>query len=181
MGRLADFIRLRTRTTISALAFARSEANKLLAPAHGKDGPTKTKGSDGYVPLHYRLARHLLAWRARTPYWRNGDFVFPSFRADGKVPLSGSIFAADHLRKEAIKVGVAIPKGHRYGLHNLRHSLSNWMVNKAKVEPKTVQGILRHSRIQTTLDLYSQQDGDETRAAQGAFLRALRMPTKTVQ
>ncbi len=27
-------------------------------------------------------------------------------------------------------------------LNNLRHSLSNWLVNKAKVEPKTVQGIL---------------------------------------
>jgi hypothetical protein len=48
-------------------------------------------------------------------------------------------------------------------------------VNKAKVEPKTVQGILRHSRIQTTLDLYTQQDSDETRAAQGAFLTAIGM------
>jgi tetrahydromethanopterin S-methyltransferase subunit A len=44
-------------------------------------------------------------------------------------------------------------------------------VNKAKVEPKTVQGILRHSRIQTTLDLYTQEDSDEARAAQGEFLQ----------
>ena len=55
------------------------------------------------------------------------------------------------------------------------------MVNKAKVAPKTVQGILRHSRIQTTLDLYTQQDSDETRAAQGQFLEALRMPTAMMQ
>jgi hypothetical protein len=40
-------------------------------------------------------------------------------------------------------------------------------VNKAKVEPKTVQGILRHSKIQTRLDLYTQEDADEARAAQG--------------
>jgi hypothetical protein len=33
------------------------------------------------------------------------------------------------------------------------------------VQAKTVQGILRHSRIHTTLDLYTQEDGDETRAA----------------
>jgi hypothetical protein len=46
-------------------------------------------------------------------------------------------------------------------------------VNKAKVEPKTVQSILRHSRTQTTLDIYTQSDGDETRAAQGAFLEEL--------
>ena len=31
------------------------------------------------------------------------------------------------------------------------------MVNKAKVAPKAVQPILRHSRIQTTLDLYTQE------------------------
>jgi len=54
-------------------------------------------------------------------------------------------------------------------------------VNKAKVEPKTVQGILRHAKIQTTLDLYTQEDGDETRAAQGEFLAALGMKTEAIQ
>jgi len=57
--------------------------------------------------------------------------------------------------------GVTIPDGHRWGLHNLRHSLSNWLVNKAKENPKTVQGILGHLRIQTTLDLYTDEDLDE--------------------
>jgi hypothetical protein len=42
------------------------------------------------------------------------------------------------------------------------------------VEPKTVRGILRHSRIQTTLDLYTQQDAEEMRAVQRAFLKPLR-------
>ena len=74
-----------------------------------------------------------------------------------------------------------IPDGYRYGLHNLRHSLSNWLVNKGKVEPKTVQGILRHSRVQMTLDGYTQPDGEEARAAQGAYLKALRTPTRIVQ
>ena len=37
-----------------------------------------------------------------------------------------------------------------------------------------MQGILRHSRIQTTLDLYTQGDSDETRAAQGEFLEGPR-------
>jgi integrase len=91
------------------------------------------------------------------------------------------VFVADHLRKAAIGAGVQVPKGHRFGLHNLRHSLSNWMVNKGKVEPKTVQGILRHSRIQTTLDLYTQQDSEQVRAAQGQFLLALQTHTAMVQ
>ena len=59
--------------------------------------------------------------------------------------------------------------------YNLRHSLSKWLVNKAKVEPKTVQCILRHAKIQTTLDLYTQEDSDETRATHGEFLSAVGM------
>jgi integrase len=98
-----------------------------------------------------------------------------------RVPLSASVFVADHLRPAAKKAGVRIEDGQRFALHNLRHSLSNWMVNKAKVEPKTVQGILRHAKIQTTLDLYTQEDRDETLAAQGEYLTALGVATQLVQ
>src|SRR6267142_2427643 len=84
-------------------------------------------------------------------------------------------------RKIFCNAGVHIEDGQRFGLHNLRHSLSNWLVNKAKVEPKTVQGILRHANIQTTLDLYAQDDGDETRAAQGEYLTALGVGTHMMQ
>jgi integrase len=127
------------------------------------------------------LAHFLRERRAQTPYAADEDFVFPSLRAKGRVPLSASIFVADHLRTAAKKAGICIKDGQRFGLHNLRHSLSNWLVNKAKIEPKTVQGILRHSKIQTTLDLYTQEDSDETRAAQGEYLMALGVSTNTVQ
>ena len=95
--------------------------------------------------------------------------------------LFRSSFVADYLRPAATRAGVAIADGHRFGLHNLRHSLSNWLVNKAKVEPKTVQGILRHSKIQTTLDLYTQEDSDETLAAQVEFLAAIGMGSEAIQ
>ena len=147
----------------------------------GKDGDTKTEASDGYVPMHPALAHHLQRWHSQTPYRKQNDFVFPSLKAHGRVPLSSSIFVADHLRPAAKATGVKIQDGQRFGLHNLRHSLSNWLVNKAKVEPKTVQGILRHSRIQTTLDLYTQEDSDEARGAQGKFLEAVGVSSGMVQ
>lgn len=149
--------------------------------AKGEDGETKTESSDGYVPLHPLLAAQLRQWRQQTPYAKEMDFVFPSMKAKGKLPLYASTFVADHLRPAALKAGVVINEGQRFGLHNLRHSLSNWLVNKAKVEPKTVQGILRHSKIQTTLDLYTQEDSDEARAAQGAFLAAVGFKPEVVQ
>ena len=130
------------------------------------------------------LAEHLQALaRSDTPYAKTRrTFVFPSLKAE----RTGSAVCFD-LRcrlicgPAAIAAGVAIRPGQRFGLHNLRHSLSNWLVNKAKVEPKTVQGILRHSRIQTTLDLYTQEDSDETRAAQGQFLKAVAWLSGAVQ
>lgn len=67
------------------------------------------------------------------------------------------------------------------GLHNLRHSLSNWLVNKAKENPKTVQGILGHARIQTTLDLYTDEDLDEMIPAQKKFLNAVGFESGSVQ
>jgi integrase len=148
--------------------------------SRGKDGPTKSPKSEGYVPLHPVLAHHLKEWHAETPYPKETDFVFPSLKAEGSVPLSPAVFV-NHLRPAALKAGVQIPDGYRFGLHNMRHSLSHWLVNKAKVEPKTVQSILRHSRIQTTLDIYTQGDGDETRAAQGAFLAELGITSQIIQ
>ena len=92
-------------------------------------------------------------------------------RENGRKPLYASSFVADYLRPAAKAAGVKIEDGQRFGLHNLRHSLSNWLVNEAKIEAKTVQCILRHSKIQTTLDLYTQEDSDETQAAQRVPLR----------
>lgn len=148
--------------------------------AKGQDGETKTESSNGYVPLHPMLADRLRAWQLRSSYPAAEDFVFPSLTKNGKLPLYASTFVADYLRPAAIKAGVPVAPGQRFGLHNLRHSLSNWLVNAGKVQPKTVQGLLRHSKIQTTLDLYTQSDADETRAAQGQFLNAVGL-TQRVQ
>jgi integrase len=120
-------------------------------------------------------------WHLQTPHGRKYDFVFPSLKCAGKVPLSASIFVADYVRPAALSVGVQIPSGYRFGFHNLRASLSNWLVNKKKENPKTVQGILRHARIQTTLDLYTESDLAEMQAAQGAFLDELEMPSQSIE
>jgi integrase len=47
--------------------------------------------------------------------------------------------------------------------------------------PALVQGILGHSRIQTTLDLYTDEDLDEMIAAQEKFLDAAGFETGNVQ
>gem|GEM_PF-5783733 len=54
-------------------------------------------------------------------------------------------------------------------------------VNKARENPKAVSGILGHSRIQITLDLYSDENLDELIAAQEKFLDAVGFESGSVQ
>jgi integrase len=93
--------------------------------AKGTDGETKTEASDGFVPLRPLLSSHLRSWREQSLYAKDGDFVFPSLKVRGRVPLTASIFVADYLRPATKKAGAQIENGQRFGLHNLRHSLSN--------------------------------------------------------
>ena len=54
-----------------------------------------------------------------------------------------------------LKVGIRLEPGQRFGFHNFRHSLATFLVNRGK-DVKTIQGLLRHAKVTTTLDLYSQ-------------------------
>ena len=149
--------------------------------AYGKDGENQDRGvgrscsdASGSGSTSTRMAQ---ANAAR----KQADFVFPSIRKPAKKPLYASSFVADYLSPAAITAGISIAEGQRFGLHNLRHSLCNWLVNKAKVQAKTVQSLLRHAQISTTLGLYTQEDRDETQAAQGEFLAALGMKSEAIQ
>jgi integrase len=149
--------------------------------AKGRDGETKTAASNSTVPLHPILAEYLKQWHLNTPHAKPNDFVFPSLTRFGKVPIWPSTFIADYLRPAAKAAGVQVADGQRLGLHNFRHSLATFLSNGAKVQPKTVQGILRHADIKTTLGLYTQDDSDEKQAAQGAFLDAMGLGSTMVQ
>jgi len=71
-------------------------------------------------------------------------------------------------RIDSIKEGEKV----RFGFHNFRHSLATALV-KLKVDPKTVQGMLRHEDFGTTMELYAQSDMESMRDAQGKFLEQL--------
>jgi site-specific recombinase XerD len=66
--------------------------------------------------------------------------------------------AADKIRPAALKVGIRLESGQRFGFHNFRHSLATFLVSWGK-DVKTIQGLPRHAKVTTTLDLYSQSIG----------------------
>jgi integrase len=94
----------------------------------GQLGRPKSRASKAAVEMHETLAALLEGWRRETPYSKDSDFLFPSFKLHGKQPRLGSMIVQDYIRPAAIAAGV-IPEGcPRFGFHNLRHGLSTFLI-----------------------------------------------------
>lgn len=133
----------------------------------------KTKASKAPVPMHSILSRYLKQWRKSTIYAGDTDWVLPSFKESGKIPMTAGIFVTDYLRPAAIAAGVKLENGQRFGLHSFRSSLATWLTSVDKADVKTTQGILRHADASTTLNEYAQSVPAEALAAQGRFLESM--------
>jgi site-specific recombinase XerD len=57
-------------------------------------------------------------------------------------------------------------------VRKFRHSLATLLISKGK-DVKTIQGLLRHAKVTTTLDLYSQAMDESKLAAQRAIALAI--------
>jgi site-specific recombinase XerD len=62
-----------------------------------------------------------------------------------------------------------------FGFHALRHSLATFLVSN-DVDPKTVQGMLRHANVTTTLQLYAKSVDGKRLKAQEQVLAAMLRP-----
>lgn len=140
----------------------------------------KTDDSAAPVPLTDLLADCLRNWYRETVYAQPNDWIFASTRNKGRKPRSSSILTSDHLRPAAIAAGVKLKKGQRFGFHNFRHGLASWLVNQG-TDVKTVQGLLRHSNVSTTLGLYAHRVDSSMLAAQDSVMRAIQSGTKLIQ
>jgi len=69
------------------------------------------------------------------------------------------------------KVGVVAPP-RAFGFHTFRRTLASVLV-KMKVDVKTVQELLRHQNLRTTLELYAKSMSEDRLKAQGMFLELL--------
>jgi integrase len=116
----------------------------------------KTKASKAPVAMSAQLAWFLRQWRSITPYAQDEDWIFPSFKMGGKIPMCAGIFVTDHLRSAALVAGIQIAEGQRFGLHSLRSSMATWMVSIDKTDVKTAQGNMRHAGPEIMLRSYAQ-------------------------
>ena len=137
-------------------------------------GQVKTEASKKMIPLDDFLIAELLAWRAETPYAGNGDYVFASTKMKGRQPYWMSRIMQHHIKPVATAAGIEIK-----GWHTLRHSYTTLLRQNGN-NPKIVQGLLRHSSIKITMDIYDEAVSDEKQKAHRGVIRQVTRRDRSV-
>jgi len=121
----------------------------------------KTEASRKPVPLEADLAEVLMDWRGQCAYNQPEDYVFASIEKQGTQPLWPNTAMERHIRPAAIRAGIT----KRIGWHTLRHTFGTLL--KANGEDvATVQSLMRHANVSTTMDRYVQAVTPAKRKAQ---------------
>jgi integrase len=123
---------------------------------NGKAGDTKTEASRKALPIDPRLAALLTKlWKSS---FRKGpqDWVFAN--RVGR-PRGQQDILQRHLRPAAVRAGIG-----KIGWHTFRHSYST-MPRAAGADVKVQQELLRHSTIQSTMNIYTQAVSEQKRTA----------------
>jgi integrase len=123
---------------------------------HGRVGDTKTQASFRPLPLDTRLAVSLRELRNRSDYTKQEDFVFAN--AKGRPRWQESILHRQ-LKPAAVRAGVG-----KIGWHTFRHTYST-MLRSVGTDIKVQQELLRHSTIQSTMNVYTQAISVQKHAA----------------
>lgn len=132
----------------------------------------KSRYSQATIPVPRAVIDRLLRLKIVTLRIRAGLATrqYPAVRdagPDGLIfqapqtggPLDDQNVLKRHLQPAAAKIGIA-----GLGWHTLRRSFATWLI-EGGANPKAVQSLLRHSRVETTLNLYSQVTSEGQRQA----------------
>ncbi len=135
------------------------EVNKSCV--RGKIGGTKTPASAKPVPLDLAVSETLKEWKRKTLFKGPTDFLFPSERKNGRIPVWPDMVFEKFIRPAVQRAGI---KGKVIGWHTFRRSYTTDLCALG-VDVKTTQGLLRHANVRTTLDLYAQSIPAQMREA----------------
>jgi hypothetical protein len=154
--------------------FERKELTPRRSIVKQRVGQVKTEASKKMIPLDDDLIAELLAWSAETPYAGNGDYVFASTKMKGRQPYWMSRIMQHHIKPVATAAGIEIK-----GWHTLRHSYTTLLRQNGN-DPKVVQGLLRHSSIKITMDIYDEAVSDEKQRAHRGVIRQVTRRDRSV-
>ncbi len=131
---------------------------------NGRAGDTKTEASRRPLPIDPRLVLPLQELRKCSLHAGPQDWVFAN-RA-GRPRAQQNILQR-HLRSAAVRAGIG-----KIGWHTFRHSYST-LLRAAGADIKVHQELLRHSTIQSTMNIYTQAVSEQKRAANSIVVAIL--------
>jgi ATP-dependent helicase/nuclease subunit A len=129
----------------------------------GDWGAPKSESSNATIPVNRSVVERIYRLKLLTVEVRAGNAVrrHKVVKSDGPHDLVfQSVRTGRPIRDNNILVRFIKPAGRAIGLpwvnwRSLRTSHANWL-KMAGADPKDAQGQLRHSRISTTMDIYTQ-------------------------
>ena len=107
----------------------------------------KTEESRKTMMLDSRLLTVLSAWRQQSEFRRPEDWIFPSPVKLGRLPYSYTGYWRA-LQDASATAGLG-----RLGTHTFRHTYRSWL-DAVGAAITVQQRLMRHSDIQTTLNIY---------------------------
>jgi integrase len=135
----------------------------------GQLGETKTLASAKPVPIHPIVVDALREWQQSSPYNTPEDFLFPSLRKNGSIPVWPDMILQKIIRPALDRAGI---RGKRVGWHTFRHSFAT-NLRSLEVDVKVAQELLRHANSKITLDLYTQAIPAQRRQASTKLVEML--------
>ena len=123
----------------------------------GRISTPKTRSSVRRIPLSTPLAELFEKLKATSKHTRDEDFVFSSRR--------GTPLHSDNLLKRVIQPACSTLNLPRIGWHTFRH-IHATLLSASGESIKTVQAILGHSDVETTLQVYTHSIPEAERRAE---------------
>lgn len=108
---------------------------------------TKNEASAAEIPLDPDLAELLLNHKQQSFFSGNSDLVFSG---DSGEPRWPDILLTDRIKPAARKAGIG-----NIGWHTFRHTYST-LLHALGTPPAVQKELLRHTDIQTTMNIYTQ-------------------------
>src|SRR5208282_3133932 len=99
----------------------------------------------------------------------DSDFLFPSIRSNGQVPVWPDTLLRKVIRPAVERAGI---RGKNVGWHTFRYSLGT-NLRSLGIDIKVAQELLRHANAKITLDLYTQAISSQKREANAMVVEML--------
>jgi integrase len=119
----------------------------------------KTRASRASLPIEPALVEMLRAWRLKSPYPIDTDWVFASPYYGGRTPYLPESILRTRIKPAALRIGLG-----EIGWHTFRHTYST-LLRGLKVDVKAQQLLMRHKSPLITLGIYTHEVPGELRKA----------------